>query len=159
MAQTTRIPPMVSQRDALMAVPCNPRQLIVSTLVTCHARHVLVTSLKRSTCPSYPVPKLCAHGRTIHFGLAAVHVTKDGQVILSGTKDPTRILCMVPLYDTMKDQPHRPHIVLPTTASNAYDLTKTTQQVVFLHASTGYPTRTIQLRLPSRANCHRFPQY
>ena len=98
------------------------------------------------------VPKLCAHGCTVHFGPAAVHVTKNGQVILSGTKDPARNLHMVPLQDTIKSQPRHPNIVTSATAANAYDLTRTTQQLAFLHASAGYPTRTTFLR----AICRNF---
>ena len=56
MAQITRIPPTVSLWYVIMAVPCKPRQLTDSILVTCHRRHVLITSLKRSTFPSYLFP-------------------------------------------------------------------------------------------------------
>ena len=49
---------------------------------------------------------------------------------------------MVPLHDTMKGRPRRPNIVPPPTAANAYDLTRPTQQLAFLHASAGYPTCT-----------------
>ena len=52
--------------------------------------------------PLLSIPKLCAHGCKVHFGQAAVHVTKNGKLILAGTKDPTRNLYMVLLYDTMK---------------------------------------------------------
>ena len=88
------------------------------------------------------VPKLCAHGCKIHFGPTAVHVTKNEKLILTGTKDPTCNLYMVPLHDSMKGRPRRPNIVPNVTAANAYDLTRTTQQLAFLHASAGYHTRT-----------------
>ena len=74
--------------------------------------------------PFVSVPKLCAHDCTVHFGPAAVHVTKNGQVILSGTKDPARNLYMVPLHDTMKSQLRHPNMVPQAAAANAYDLTK-----------------------------------
>ena len=102
--------------------------------------------------PLVSVPKLCAHGCTVHFGPLAVHVTKNGQVILLGTKYPARNLNMVLLHDTMKNQPHCPHIVLHATAANVYDLTRTMQQLAFLHASTGYPTRTTFFH----AICHNY---
>ena len=74
--------------------------------------------------PFVSVPKLCAHGCIVHFGPTTAHVTKNGQVILSGTKDPACNLYMVPLHDTMKSHPHRPSIVPQATAANAYDLTR-----------------------------------
>ena len=83
---------------------------------------------------------------TVHFDPAAVHVTKNGQVILSGTIDPTRNLYMVPLHGTMKSQPRRPNMVPQATVATACDLTRTTQHLTFLHVSTRYPTWTTFLR-------------
>ena len=73
--------------------------------------------------PLVSVPKLCAHGCTAHFSPTTMHVNKNGQVILSRTKDPARNLYMVPLHDTMKSHPHRPNMVPQATAANAYALT------------------------------------
>ena len=67
--------------------------------------------------PLVSVPKLCAHGYIIHFDPATVHVTKNGQVILSRIKDPTHN--MVPLHDTMKSQPRHSIMVPQATAANA----------------------------------------
>ena len=41
--------------------------------------------------PLVSVPKLCAHCCTVHFGPATVNVTKNGQVILTGTKTPPHL--------------------------------------------------------------------
>ena len=57
----------------LRDLPCEAR--------TCH-------KLDKVNLPLVSVPKLCAHGCTVHFGPATVQVTKNGQVILTGTKDP-----------------------------------------------------------------------
>ena len=59
--------------------------------------------------PLVSVPKLCAHGCTVNFAPAAVHVTKNGQVILAGTKDPACNLYMVLLPNKMKIS----HTILP----------------------------------------------
>ena len=59
-----------------------------------------------------------------------------------GTKDPTRNLYMVPLHDTVKEHPRRPHIEPTVTAANAYDITRTAQQLAFLHVSADFPTCT-----------------
>ena len=116
---------------------------------TCH-------KFKEVHLPLVSVPKLCAHGCKVHFGPTAIHITKNEQVLLSGTKDPTHNLCMVPLHDTMTGWPRCPHIVPPATAANAYNLTRTTQQLAFLYASTGYPTRTTFLRA---IHCNYFPRW
>ena len=83
--------------------------------------------------PLVSVPNLCAHGCTVHFGPAAVHVTTKRQVILSGTKDPARNHYMVPLHDTMKSHQRCPNMAPQATAVNACDLTRTMQQLAFLH--------------------------
>ena len=92
--------------------------------------------------PLVSVPKLCAHGCKVQFGPKAMYVTKNGQVILSGTKDPACNLYRIWLHDTITGWPCCPNIVPPAIAANAYDLTRTTQQLAFLHASAGYLTRT-----------------
>ena len=92
--------------------------------------------------PLVPVPKLCAHGCTVYFGPATVNVTKNGRVILTGTKAPGRNLYMVPLHDSITTPQTGPPTNTHATAGSAYDLTSTMQHLTFLHASAGYPTRT-----------------
>ena len=92
--------------------------------------------------PLLSVPKLCVYGCKVQFGPTTVNVTNNEQFVLTGTKDPTRNLYTVPLHDTVKEHPRRPHIEPTVTAANAYDITRTAQQLAFLHASAGYPTRT-----------------
>ena len=93
--------------------------------------------------PLVSVPKLCAHGCTVHSGPATVYVTKNGQVILTGTKDPARNLYMVPLHDTMKSQRSRPNMVPQATAGNAYDLTRTMQQPMPAQATPPGPPSSV----------------
>ena len=93
------------------------------------------------------MPKLCANGCTVHFGPTTVNVSKDGKVILTGTKDSTRNLYMVPLHDDTVPTPQKwPPSVPSATAGNAYELTSAMQQLAFIHASAGYPTRSTFLR-------------
>ena len=44
--------------------------------------------------PLVSVPKLCAHGCTVHFGPATMHVTKNEQVIKTPPVNSTWSLCM-----------------------------------------------------------------
>ena len=109
--------------------------------------------------PLVSVPKLCANGCTVHFGDTTVNVTKDGQVILTGTKDPTRNLYMVPLRDGIGPPTPRFPLTGPsTTATNAYTIPSTVQQLAFLHACAGYPTRTTFLRAIRRNYLLGWPQ-
>ena len=96
--------------------------------------------------PLVSVPKLCTYDYTVWFGPTTISVTKNGQTVLTRTKDPTRNFYMVLLHDTVRERPRRPHIEPPATATNAYDITRTAQQLAFLHVSAGYPTRTTFLR-------------
>ena len=75
-----------------------------------------------------------------------MNVTKNGQVILTGTKGPTRNLYMVSLHDTIANQQNWPPTVTQATAGSAYDFTQTMQQLAFLHDSAGYPTHSTFLR-------------
>ena len=136
---------MVSLWDVLMAVPCNPRQLIASSLVTCHVRHVLVTSLMKSTCILYLFPISV---------LMAVRSTLVQQPFTSPKMDKSfyweqmipRVTSTWSRCATMKSHPRHPKMVLQTTAVNDYDPTRTTHQLAFLHSSAGYSARTTFLR-------------
>ena len=117
------------------AIDCLDLCNLPITAQTCH-------KFEEVHLPLASVPKLCAHGCKVHFVPTTVHVTKNGQTILTGTKDPSRNLYMVLLHDTVKERPHQTRIAPSATAANAYELTQTAQQLAFLHASAGYPTRT-----------------
>ena len=78
----------------------------------------------------------------VHFVPSTVTVTKNGQTLLKGTKDPTRNLYMIPLHVTLDERPGLSNIEPTVIAANAYDITQRTQQLAFLHASVGYPTHS-----------------
>ena len=92
--------------------------------------------------PLISVPTICAHGCKVNFGPTTVTVTQDGQQLLTGTRDPKHNLHMVLLHDSahpLLTSVHS-HSNYMATATTAYEITRTAQQIVFLHANVRYPT-------------------
>lgn len=98
--------------------------------------------------PLVSVPKLCTHGCTVNFGHTTVTVTKDGEHLLTGTKDLQLSLYIVPLHNNNCPLLPPVHALKCTaTAATVFDIDRTAQQIAFLHASAGYPIRHIFLHM------------
>ena len=70
-----------------------------------------------------------------------VPVTKHGEEILTGTRDPKQNLCMVFIHDNPSSILPRPHSFNYTnTTANSYQMEKAALQIAFLHACANYST-------------------